>query len=830
MEKINTTVQDTSVAHQFNESAFETELIDRFFDANSYYLHGFMSYMQDECALFDDPLDTVALGLLVDNIINSSNKSESLLQLNQFDGFKFYKQQLYDGIKQLGSSKISTQEMMEIVGGLGKSLAETLIDLLSQQENRSKLLVLVGLDQNRLEIPEKEEKIDFIQKEIPETEETSVSAPKDESFIVEDEQISLHEDNKSTLEVEEKISFEQENETFSKINDLTQSEFQNKAESDPEDKTESKITEKSPLEVEDKTTTEVNEDSADFLPWSFFEEDARNQVDVINSFIEKFEKKQSNFRVFKQINDGFRDLRDWSMIQGDQGIEAISHKILLLFEKVYKRDLEKRSRILPILKESLQTVLVVCSTGRGNELLDIVQVMTNQIDQIRKFYPEQTGEETEHLVEDTENLEEIVDFEVGDDQHSEPQLEEAILPKTASTDEVEIEIAEAQNEKIEPKTELSVEEAKTDKIPPAGLESPISNDLIETPDLVNTEEQMDETNLNKPQPDFEQELTGLLTKNDKSKSESIQTKESGSSNDNLEDLTKDSFDSIRESEILSELVSENSDNLDEFEGSEVEEDCKASNLNEKNEQDLEEITLPGENDEELLEIISQLKEEQEELIKTEDPVNETAEDFEPSDVPVFENSEVETVQEKKTEPKEKKADKSKNGTDFVSEAEMYFSFGRKALQQLMKNSSNQQALEDMELACYSLKIIGNKLGYELIEKIMGYSEQLIYNSLSNKNGLPTDQINFLFKILDELEQSGRERSLNDTDRVEWLKQQEIVLKNCVETGSELDKDVLQPKVEKLTADVSSEKNKSEDPLDFLLFDDKSKPFKQVQKD
>ena len=797
-----------------------------------------MSYLKDEKALFDDPLDTVTLGLLVDDIINSSNKSEKLLQLSQFDGFKFYKQQLFAGIKQLRSTNIATQQMMEIVGSLGKSFAQTLIALLSQQESRNDLLVLVGLDQNiEAEPPEKEEKIDFIQNEIPEIQEKSASGPKDESLLAVDEQISLDVENKSSIEIEEQISLEVEDETISEIKDITPSESQNKTASELqaselEDKADSEIKEKSSPEVTAKTTAEVKEDSTGSLPWSFFEEDAGKQVEDINSFIEKFEKNQSNFRVFKQINDGFRDLRDWSMIQGDQGIEAISHKILLLFEKVFECDLEKRGGILPILKEALETVRVISSTGRGNELLDIVQVVVNQIDQIRNLYPEQSGEEAEPLIEEEKNLEQIEDYDVKADQKSEPQLDETVLPNPASSDETEIEINEAQIEgvEIELKTELSVEEIKTNKHPPTVPESEKSKNIIETPDDVLAKEPVDETKLNSLQTDFKHELTGLLTKNDESKSETIQTKNSGSSSDNLEDVTKDSFDSIRESEILSELVSENRDSLDEFEGSEVEENDKTVLLNDKSEEDLEEITLPGENDEELLEIISQLSEEQEKLLKAENPVNKTAEDIESSDVPVFENSEVETDQVKKPESEEKKANRSKNGTDFVSEAEMYFSFGRKALQQLMKNSSNKQALEDMELACYSLKIIGNKLGYELIEKIMGYAEQLICNGLSNKNGLPTDQINFLFKIIDELEQSGRERNLNDSDRIEWLKQQEVVLKNCVETGSELDKEILQPSVGKLTADSPSEKNQSEDPLDFLLFDDKSKPYKQAQKD
>jgi hypothetical protein len=322
METIHINSSEPLVSDRQPNRTFESDLIDRFFDPKSYYLHGFMTHLKNKEVLLDDPVDTVAVGLMVDDIINSSNKIEKLKRLECYDQFNFYEQQLFEGIKYLKSSRLSSQQMMDIVGSLGKSFAETLLELISHKEHRKNLLCMVGL---------------------------------------------ADEANSRSEEIEK-----------SEENDLDHSPV---------------ITEKV-----------VESDSPE--PWLFFKGDVSEKIEQLKKHVEKIEQKSDEMKVFSQIEYDFRDLRDWSMIQGDQGIEAISHKILLLFETVTNAP-DKQYQLLPILKDSLETIHAMNEAGKGSEHLDIVRVMAHQIDQQREIF-------SKHLNIDDVNSNQPVQIEPED--------------------------------------------------------------------------------------------------------------------------------------------------------------------------------------------------------------------------------------------------------------------------------------------------------------------------------------------------------------------------------------------------------------------------------
>ena len=89
--------------------------------------------------------------------------------------------------------------------------------------------------------------------------------------------------------------------------------------------------------------------------------------------------------------------------------------------------------------------------------------------------------------------------------------------------------------------------------------------------------------------------------------------------------------------------------------------------------------------------------------------------------------------------------------------------------------------------------------------------------------MSTVQVNTLYTIVTEIEQAGREQKLKETARKSWLEQQAETLKGWAESPSaEI------PEETPAHSGVANEKPSSnDDPLDFLLFDDTSKYFKQL---
>jgi hypothetical protein len=114
--------------------------------------------------------------------------------------------------------------------------------------------------------------------------------------------------------------------------------------------------------------------------------------------------------------------------------------------------------------------------------------------------------------------------------------------------------------------------------------------------------------------------------------------------------------------------------------------------------------------------------------------------------------------------------------------------------------------------------------------MMDSAENFIQKRISGEKKLKTDQINTLFSIVDELEKAGAEKSYTSPDRKEWFSNQELTLKNWMLPPSNQSKKNMQTSVQNKNKKSLLIQDQSEDPLDFLLFDDTSKYFKQLLKD
>ena len=123
------------------EVEFRKSLLERFFNPRSFFLHSFMTALRKIESSDADTVHVVTVGLLVDEIINSEDKLALFSQLDQFDLFRRYHEQLDSGIDYLQNSRLTTQQMMEIVSVLGNSLSSTLLQLTSQEQTRACVIV-----------------------------------------------------------------------------------------------------------------------------------------------------------------------------------------------------------------------------------------------------------------------------------------------------------------------------------------------------------------------------------------------------------------------------------------------------------------------------------------------------------------------------------------------------------------------------------------------------------------------------------------------------------------------------------------------------------------
>ncbi len=906
MSTIQTSPEQTKEA-DFNES-----LLERFFNPKSYFLQSFMNSLGKSGSSVPETAQAVTVGLMMDEIINSENKLRLFKQLDQFDEFRRYHEQLSNGIDCLKNSRLTTQQMMDIVGALGQSLSSTLLNLVSKESTKSVLLDILGLESNgngndsdhsskskdslNDEIKKTDDFLSFEslsfkdenenpqQKELSsETESAFLSKPKPEFPVLKgdeketeelniEKENSLFPDSQSEIsltkieeqgpaelidEIEKSIFLELKSEPLvdkveeSKLEKLT-------VESDNLQFTESKIAPLEPLgEQKTENLKPVNElfnpqesdgfplhsdlneptgfkekpeelngseiilqvakldeiesiesNPTDLQPWSYFQEDVSIKLRSLRKNLDHFSLNADDWESFKEIKNDFKDLRDGAMIQGIEGIEALSFKVLLLFETAYMKGIEKRSILKNILNDAWEAVAVVNSNGKSSERLDIVRLVAHQIDKQREVYPEELLVQND-ITEKAAKINEEVDVKENSNNFPEKTIEEP----TVILNKPELEEIYEFNE---PKLSINETEIQDDPIDTVEFKSIRESELLS--ELMEEQLEAEEDSGNNSQ----------LTEN-----QSIEEHPNSNS-----DRQIDSLNNVSDTTGELDLVELSDSPLTEPETSSVS----------KKQQPVE-MNLPGESDEDLLEILEDIKNEELQL-DLDKPVNGESQseqievqnesnfdfyieklqkDYEASQTQHSENSKNGHNGSSQTNPgnSEIKGDMESSDTgdgyDFVSESDMYFSFARKSLQNLMRNPSDSQSLEDIELAFYSLKTLAKKLGYKTVYQLMAYAENLVSSKNDNDPSMSATQVNGLYTTVSEIEHACREKRLNEPEKQSWINQQIKTIKGWGGIPATLEKD----EIEVSPVQHEKKENASDDPLDFLLFDDTSKFFKQL---
>jgi|GEM_PF-4634587 len=702
-------------------SQFERELIERFFHPRSFFLQNFLEELQRKEAEVGEPLYIIVSGLVVDQIIAAEDKFAVLNQLVQYTPFRRFFEQMRGGIDLLRERRLSTQQMMDVVSALGKSLADTLLEMMQDEEFRPEMLKLVGLqaeDKRPDELPE------------PESTQQSITEPEPLLRIAPDDS--------------EKLAREFE-------------------------------------EVAQKIGGEAEEEDG---IWKVFRETVKEKLDLLEKHLQTFARHPDDWKAFRRVKDDFRDLRDWSMIQGDEGTEAISHKVLLLFEAVFRKGPEHRHKICSILQDALQVLREMNKVGRGSERLDIVRAMAHQIDRARATYPDVAGETAGWQTEPGKKLEPLGAHEEPGDSEAKkrPPLDESLQ----QWETVELDIMGTQDDNGPSNGETESEAFQEEWAADNGdsEDGGVDSDFLTT--VVEMEEDRPEVAPEKAQ--------------DSEKAEK-------------------EFETIRESEWLSEMINQHAEELGPLTEDALESEEPGTSAIEGE----EEFYLPGEDDQELREVLQEIRSEQAEAGQ---PPSE------PDDVAAFlEELEKEYRVGEAVEPGRSEAsagstgpapaeEEDSGGRDLVREADMYFTFGRKALQGLLKDPKDRQKMEDLELALYSLKILGGKLGYRQVAEAFALAEKVVQNTLSRRDELTTRQLNLLLSLLQEIEKACREGQVEDAARTRWIADQMEILRDWVG-------DIRQEAEGNSSGQQGKDASGKDDPLNFLLFDDSSQFFKQL---
>ena len=845
-----TTLENPS--SQSRETHFAEALVDRFFNPKSYFLHSFLAALRKREQFIDEPNHVVTTGLLMDEIINSRDKLALLGRLDQMDGFRRYHEQFNHGIGYLHNSRLSTQQMMEIVGALGNSLADTFMDLVSNEVTRPVLLDTLGLDSNLAASTTKPSDSGFSNEAAPpasfeidtlsqaaedlfneqekepfallekEEYEGSVEEADHPAATLADSEYQIAKDELAGLSLE---TVAQDLETWEGTQTQTKDDSLQLEATDVSAAKES-------LEIGSALQNEMG--GLETQPWSFFQDDVNEKLQSLRKNLNRFSGNPDDWKSFKRIKIDFRDLRDWAMIQGDQGIEAISHKALRLFETVYLKGIENRHVITRILADACDALRMVNDAGSGSERLDIVRLMVHQIDHQRRAYPKELGVQAGHheaMPEKEEPEKKTPNNQDGPFQNvrEAPSVEShsAGEPKSPEWPEVQPSSVQSHEPELHSENELMDFPGRTD-----ATDQEEENEAPENFDSIRESELLPEL-MSEQGEDFAE----LEIQEDEASDES--EKESG-----LLDAVGRSTESLKDFEL-----SDVGTHVDNSMPVDISLPQDASEEAEK--EPYVDLNLPGEEDEELLAILGDIKEEREtnlDRFEGTDRTNQISEEKNQSDFDLqldklegdYEKITAKTdfaefddksgshrlSSEEDGGSKLPEMQDSGDGFDFVSEAEMYFSFSRRALQNLMRNPTDPHSLEDSELAFYSLKILAEKLGYGLASRIMAAAENLVQQTLGVKSGVNAVQVNTLYTVITEIEQAGREQKLNEPARRVWLEQQEATLQGWVDSPSATPQEVDSvPPVATENRSIAGD-----DPLDFLLFDDTSKYFKQLLKE
>jgi len=592
-----------------SQDNFQQELINRFFNPQSYFLYSFINELKNQESTLQHPSHVAIVGLLIDEIINAQDKVGLLEELSQINSFREFYSFLSGKIEFLCTTQLTTSQMMETIRALSSRMVKTLCHMIEDEEAYRKLTERIGLDL---------------------TTDSNEQVTKPEEI----EAAALNEASEEFVELEQEFSEEQ--------------------------------------------TEQPQKKQTDRDPRDFFYSDVHRKLKDIENLLKSNEEKW-DLKAFRRLQDDFQDLRDWSMIQGDEGIETISHKILELLQLLLSQDVSKWNKVLPVIQESVTFIYNLDDSKREG---DAIRALINQIEQA---YENINSPVTGPEIATTEEVEQV-----------------------STTEELE---GSAETESVSEEMEQSLEEERRKKVC-----------------------------------------------------------------------------------------------------------CTEA------EPDAESLILPGEDDQNLLEAI--------ELWANDDSDSGTSEETgaELIDPKIFEDSPVDTqafekfIQELEVDPEaapefspvqsdepglEAQDEDGPYGSDLIKEAEMYFTFAKAALAELKQDITNKRACEDIELACYSLKILANKLGYELIGKVAGAMEGIMKAILAGEIELKKSHVVMMADILTRIEEMGKNNRFKSAKLEDWVKK---VLDGLFS--------IPKKDAPNSTTDFSfKQQQKEEDPLEFLMIDD-----------
>ncbi|HDZ11987.1 MAG TPA: hypothetical protein ENH53_07195, partial [Bacteroidetes bacterium] len=311
---------------------FRKELINRFFNPKSYFLFSFITDLKNQEALLENPENVAVVGLVVDEILNARDKIETLFELTKISGFDEFYHLLMEKVGFLRMSHLTTQQMMETVKNLGILLSETFSEMMTHPDSKKQLLQYVGLE---VEHP-------ALEKEpIPDVseEESRAEKPPDQEL---------------------------------------QTDLSSEA-----------VTHSSNL---DDLFRDVQKPSQIVDPWDFFHDDVAQKLDEINALLPEFKANKHNRALLQKIKLAFQELREWSMIQGNEGIETIAMRTLTVLNFILRTSRFPMEKIIPDIEEAVKALQEVNHSGWAGENLDIVPIVVHSLETLSKTVQTIAGE------------------------------------------------------------------------------------------------------------------------------------------------------------------------------------------------------------------------------------------------------------------------------------------------------------------------------------------------------------------------------------------------------------------------------------------------------
>ena len=768
-------------------SDFHKELINRFFHPKSYFIFSFINELKTQEALLENPENVAVIGLVVDEIINASNKIEMLFNLTRIPGFDVFYHTLMEKVEYLRSTHLTTDQMMETVKELGVSLAVTFTSMMTRPDSRSELLSYAGLKETQ----------------------PSISLHREASPVQENLSSAVKLGGKQISRMSGKET------RFSGVENLLQ---------------------------EGQKTPDAPD------PWDFFRDDVSKKLDEINVFLEKYKSQLHNRSLLRKVKMGFQELREWAMIQGNDGIETISMRTLNVLNLALRTFGFPLQNVLPDVEESVKALREVNRSGWAGENLDIVPVVLHRL---QKLYKEvetiAQSENTQEATFETADLPEILpaennaveeesDFEL-DEEFESPEFQGFPVENQNKVKKGEV-AASFPKENTNPETDLENASFSEEESPLNGEEESLTEETV--PDISSKQEDVAEAISDEEIADEKKQEIPLVSENNFSISEMEKLYDEMFPQEDLtekDDLTSEEMASretqspVADQEIeAQEEMAISDDSLGEI----VDEPLLLSEVDEDEEPNVpaiekeEDLSLPGEDDEDLLEVIDELSEELPDHSKAtkEDGASEPphkyftnlleSEQDAPEEIPASDKnlmSQEEGFSESAQAPLF-----TRGGKDFVEEAEMYFQFAKRAFALLLENADNRRACEDVELACYSLKILSRKLGYDTVTRIVDKVETIFNKILSRELLLEKEKISRISDVILKMEELGEQNRLSDKDIFPWASEV-LAMLNSFEENS------LRKKMGGNHQDP--EPDGSKDPLEFLMYDDAGKYFKQL---